>query len=105
MPYRVVAGPVGTITMETRRDVALTVGAIAQELGEPIHRIEYVIRTRRIEPECLAGHIRVFGADVVERIAEILRGIDRAQSQHEVSRSGEALFDIEDQRPFRPTAD
>jgi hypothetical protein len=69
--------------VETRRDIAWTIGAIARELGEPIHRIEYVIKTRGIEPECVAGHIRVFGADVVERIAEILRGIDRAHGQHE----------------------
>jgi hypothetical protein len=66
--------------METRRRVAWTTGAIAQELVEPIHRIEYIIRTRGIEPECLAGNIRVFGADAVERIAEILRDIDRAQA-------------------------
>lgn len=67
--------------MHTRR-AALTTGAIARELEEPIHRIEHVIRTRGIEPEYLAGHIRVFGADVVERIAEILRSIDHAQAHH-----------------------
>jgi hypothetical protein len=82
--------------MDTRRRVAWTSGAIASELGEPIHRIDYVIRTRGIEPEYVAGNIRVFGADVVERIAEILRGIDRAQSHHAASRTGEALFDVDD---------
>ena len=55
----------------------MTVGAIARELGEPIHRVEYAIRTRGIEPEAIAGHIRVFPPDAIERVADILRGIDR----------------------------
>jgi hypothetical protein len=63
--------------VQTHRGVALTVGAIARELGEPIHRVAYAIRTRGIDPECLAGHIRVFAPDAIERVSDILREIDR----------------------------
>ncbi len=37
----------------TRRTSYSTVGRIAQRLNEPIHRVEYVIRTRNIQPEAL----------------------------------------------------
>ena len=53
-----------------------TVGEIAQRLGEPIHRIEYVLRTRAIAPIGIAGNSRVYAEDAVVRIAEELRLID-----------------------------
>jgi hypothetical protein len=56
---------------------ARTIGAIASELNEPIHRVQYAIRTRGIEPESVAGHIRIFPPDTVDRLADILREIDR----------------------------
>jgi hypothetical protein len=59
------------------RERALTLGAIARTLDEPHHRVAYAIRTRHIEPEAVAGHIRVFGEETIERVAEILRDIDR----------------------------
>jgi hypothetical protein len=55
----------------------LTIGAIASELNEPIHRIQYAIRTRGIEAHAVAGHVRVFSPVAVERLADILREIDR----------------------------
>jgi hypothetical protein len=63
--------------VQKRREYALTIGAIARELGEPIHRVDYAVRTRGIEPEAIAGNIRVFPPEAVERIAEVLRQIDR----------------------------
>jgi hypothetical protein len=56
---------------------ALTIGAIARELGEPVHRVQYAVKTRGIQPEAVAGNIRVFPSETVERVAEILREIDR----------------------------
>ena len=53
-----------------------TVGEIARRLGEPVHRIEYVIRSRGIRPSGLAGVARVFTDSDVERIASELRRID-----------------------------
>jgi hypothetical protein len=56
---------------------ALTIGAIASELYEPVHRVQYAIKTRGIEPESVAGNIRVFAPETVERVAAILHEIDR----------------------------
>lgn len=53
-----------------------TVGEIARRLSEPVHRIEYVIRSRGIQPSGLAGVARVFTDSDVERIASELRRID-----------------------------
>jgi hypothetical protein len=53
-----------------------TVGEIARRLGEPIHRIEYVLRTRNIRPSGLAGNCRVYAERDVERIAAELQRID-----------------------------
>lgn len=53
-----------------------TVGEIARQLGEPLHRIEYVIRARRIRPESRAGNSRVFSDAAVNRIASEIRRID-----------------------------
>jgi DNA-binding transcriptional MerR regulator len=53
-----------------------TVGVIADQLGESIHRIEYIIRARGIRPVGTAGNARVFAEADVERIASELRRID-----------------------------
>jgi len=53
-----------------------TVGEIARRFGEPLHRIEYVIRSRGIKPLGRAGNARVFSELAVERIGEELRRID-----------------------------
>jgi hypothetical protein len=67
----------------SRLKSSLTIGAIARELHEPLHRVSYVIRTRGIEPEAVAGHIRVFPPEAVERIAAILRDIDRQAARRQ----------------------
>lgn len=53
-----------------------TVGEISRRLQKPLHRIEYVIRSRRIRPSGIAGNCRVFAEADVERIAAALRDID-----------------------------
>jgi hypothetical protein len=53
-----------------------TIGTIAAQRGVPIHRIEYVIRSRKIRAIGMAGHARVFSDAAVERIASELRRID-----------------------------
>jgi hypothetical protein len=73
---RLIARARASRAVPTHRDTALTVGAIARELGEPIHRVQYAIKTRDIEPEALAGQIRVFAPEAVEQIADILRDIE-----------------------------
>ena len=53
-----------------------TVGEISRRVGEPVHRVEYIIRARKIEPSGRAGNARVFTDADVERIARELRRID-----------------------------
>jgi hypothetical protein len=54
-----------------------TVGEIARRLGQPVHRIEYVVRSRQIAPAGRAGGLRIFTEDVVEQIAAVLSSMDR----------------------------
>jgi hypothetical protein len=56
-----------------------TVGIIAQRLGRPTHQVEYVIRTRHIEPIGRAGIARVFSDEAVERIGSEIRRIEAAR--------------------------
>jgi DNA-binding transcriptional MerR regulator len=56
--------------------VAPTVGVIARRLGVPIHRVEYLIRSRNLQPVSRAGNLRVFAESDVDRIASELRRMD-----------------------------
>ena len=53
-----------------------TIGEIARRLSVPIHRVEYVIRARRIRPCGWAGNARVFPDHAVEVIASELERIN-----------------------------
>ena len=53
-----------------------TVGEIARRLAVPLHRVEYVIRSRNLHPCGLAGHARLFSEADVTRIAGELRRMD-----------------------------
>lgn len=53
-----------------------TVGEIALRLGEPVWRIEYLIRSRNIRPVSRAGNARVFTEADVSFIASELRRIN-----------------------------
>jgi hypothetical protein len=63
-----------------------TVGEIARRLNEPVHRVEYVLRTRDIQPAGVAGNARVYTDDDVKRIAAELADIDDRQRRQEVER-------------------
>jgi hypothetical protein len=54
-----------------------TVGEIARRLGEPIHRVEYIIRSRGITPSGWAGNSRVFSDADVQHVASELARIER----------------------------
>ncbi len=55
---------------------APTVGEIARRLGEPLHRVQYVIRSRNIKPAVRAGNLRIFSDPDVRYIESELRRID-----------------------------
>lgn len=52
---------------------------IADRLGVPLHRVNYVIDSRGIAPTATAGRIRLFDSEAVEAIADALRRIDAAR--------------------------
>jgi hypothetical protein len=54
----------------------LTIGEIARRLSEPIHRVEYILRTRNIRPVGIAGNCRVYAEESIDRIAAELQNID-----------------------------
>ncbi|EMI43791.1 hypothetical protein [Rhodopirellula sp. SWK7] len=54
----------------------LTVGEIARRLNTKIHRIEYIIRSRKIEATGWAGHARVFSQASLDHIASELNRMD-----------------------------
>ena len=55
---------------------ALTVGEIARRVGSSIHRVEYVIKSRNVQPVERAGNCRVFTEANVDYITSELRRID-----------------------------
>jgi len=67
----------------TSTTILPTVGEIARRLGESLHRIEYVIRSRNIPPASRAGHVRIFAESDVARIAGELRLIDNQQEDED----------------------
>ena len=52
-----------------------TVGTLARRYGEPLHRVEYVVKTRGIRPCGRAGNARVFSEEDAARIGDELRRI------------------------------
>ena len=62
--------------MNNPTDLLPTVGQIAHEHDVPIHRVEYIIRSRGICPRGWAGNSRVFSDVAIEKIAEELSRID-----------------------------
>lgn len=54
----------------------LTVGEIARRLDTKVHRIEYIIRSRKIEATGWAGHARVFSQANLDHIASELTRMD-----------------------------
>jgi hypothetical protein len=55
---------------------SLTVGLIARRLNEPLHRVEYAIKSRNIKPVAIGGNARIFDEQDVERIAAALLEMD-----------------------------
>jgi hypothetical protein len=50
----------------------MTVTQLAEHLGEPLHRVQYVLRSRDIEPRVRVAGCRLFGREQVQPIADEL---------------------------------
>ena len=64
--------------MKTRHTPKVrTVGSIARELNQPLHRVAYILRTRpHIVPMCRAGRLRVYSSQAVAQVRYELNAID-----------------------------
>ncbi len=70
--------------MNTCTERAPTTGTIAERLQVPLSKVEYVIRSRSIQPRTRAGAIRVFSEEAIAVIAEELKRIqERREVRHE----------------------
>jgi hypothetical protein len=59
-----------------------TVGVLAQKLNQPIHRIQYLLRTRpHIKPAAVAGRSRLYQEKTVAQLRHELNAID-ARASH-----------------------
>ena len=59
-----------------------TPGVIANEIGEPLSRVQYVLRTRtHIQPTATAGRFRLYDRRAVAMIRHELHAIDARRSQ------------------------
>ena len=64
-----------------------TPGVIAKELGQPLHRVLYVLRTRQhIRPAARAGTLRLYDAEVVQEIGRELEAIASKRKQEGADR-------------------
>lgn len=58
-----------------------TVGRIAARLRVAIHRVEYVVHRKQIQPSAYAGRLRLFNEAAVARIRHELNAIDARRAQ------------------------
>jgi hypothetical protein len=55
---------------------------LAADLGEPLHRIEYLLRTRaHIRPAATAGRLRLYDRDALAMLRHELNAIDARQAK------------------------
>ncbi|HCO95919.1 MAG TPA: hypothetical protein DIU00_18610 [Phycisphaerales bacterium] len=66
-----------------------TPGVIARRLGQPLHRVLYVLRTRSyISPVAKAGTLRLYDSDAVSAVEQELVAIDAGNNGRDQGRSG-----------------
>lgn len=59
-----------------------TPGVLARDLGEPLHRVNYILQTRpHIRPAARAGRLRLYDRDPVALIRHELNAIDARQAR------------------------
>ena len=55
----------------------MTLGRVAETLDAPVHRIEYILRTRpHIHPAARAGRFRLFNGEAIAHIRHELIAMD-----------------------------
>lgn len=68
---------------------ALTTGEMARRLKKPLHRIQYVVRTRGISPVSRAGNLQLFTEADLARVGSELRRIESDRSPDRRQEAGQ----------------
>lgn len=68
-----------TGTQEPAAPNLLTPGVIARRLAVPLHRVLYVLRTRRVQPVARAGILRLYTLAHLRLVDSELRAIHTAR--------------------------
>ena len=58
-----------------------TIGDIVRLTGEDLHRVEYAIRSRRIQPVRRLGNINLYDVGGVEQVKAALAAIQQANAR------------------------
>ena len=68
--------------MQTAKPPELnTLGKVAQHLQVPVHRVQYILRSRpHLRPIATAGRLRLFDSKTIEQIAKELQRIDSREA-------------------------
>lgn len=65
----------------------LTPGTIAEELRQPVRRVQYVLATRQhIRPSALAGIVRLYDRHAMAQVRHELNAIDARRAEREAAR-------------------
>jgi len=56
---------------------ALTMGVMAERLGVPIHKAQYLVKSRNIKPIERAGNLRIFDEKAIEKLQRELKRANR----------------------------
>jgi hypothetical protein len=56
-----------------------TLGILAAEVERPLPQVEYIVRTRGIQPVARAGTLRLFDARAVEAVREAIREMEERE--------------------------
>lgn len=59
-----------------------TSGVVAADLGQPLHRVLYILQTRPfIKPAARAGRLRLYDLDAVAKVRHELNAIDARRTR------------------------
>lgn len=62
----------------------ITPGRIAADLHQPLHRILYILKTRKhIKPAARAGTLRLYGCQAIAQVRHELNSVDARRPIHE----------------------
>lgn len=67
----------------------VTIGVIAKELNQPLHRVSRILATRKhIQPSAFAGNVRLYRQQAIAQVRHALNAVDARRSSSLI-RSGQ----------------